>query len=104
MNRKWSLAALFGVVAVSIVFGMIVGGRLNAPAVLHAAPPAASAAFPAATSAPERTISLPDFSEIATDTLPAVVGVQNTTVDKSGDADGEEESGPDDPIFRFFFG
>ena len=55
MSRKSSVAALLGVVAVSIVFGMIVGGRLNAPAVLHAAPPAATAAFPAATLSPERT-------------------------------------------------
>ena len=44
--------------------------------------------FPAATSTPSRTIELPDFSEIAEDTLPAVVGVQNTTVDKSTDAQG----------------
>jgi len=105
MSRKSSLAALLGVVAVSIVFGMIMGGRLNAPAVMHAAPKAATAAFPAATSASTRTIALPDFSEIASDALPAVVGVQNTTVDKNGDgqAEGDGES-PDDPLFRFFFG
>jgi serine protease Do len=105
MSRKSSVAALLGVVAVSIVFGMIVGGRLNAPAVMHAAPAATTAAFPAATVAPERTIALPDFSEIASDTLPAVVGVQNTTVDRNGDADIEEdEETPDDPLRRFFFG
>jgi serine protease Do len=97
--------ALLGVVAVSIVFGMIAGGRLNAPAVMHAAPKAATAAFPVATLAPERTIVLPDFSEVASDSLPAVVGVQNTTVDKDGDgqAEGDRER-PDDPFFRFFFG
>ncbi len=105
MSRKSSVLALLGVVAVSIVFGMIVGGRLNAPAVMHAAPVAATAAFPAATSAAERTVSLPDFSEIAADTLPAVVGVQNTTVDRGGDAEAEgENEGQDDPMFRFFFG
>jgi serine protease Do len=105
MSRKSSVLALLGVVAVSIVFGMIVGGRLNAPAVMHAAPAAAKATFPAATSAPERTVSLPDFSEIAADTLPAVVGVQNTMVDRSGDAEAEGEDGnQDDPMFRFFFG
>ena len=65
MSRKSSLLALLGVVAVSIVFGMLVGGRLNAPAVMHAAPTAATAAFPAASSAPDRTVSVPDFSEIA---------------------------------------
>jgi serine protease Do len=105
MSRQSNVAALLGVVAVSIVFGMIVGGRLNAPTVMHAAPPAATAAFPAATLAPERTVALPDFSEIASDTLPAVVGVQNTTVDKTGEGDAEgDESTPDDQLFRFFFG
>jgi serine protease Do len=105
MNRKSSVVALLGVVAVSVIFGMIVGGRLNAPAVMLAAPAAATAAFPAATSAPERTIALPDFSEIATDTLPAVVGVQNTTVDKNGDSDAEGDDGTqDDPLRQFFFG
>ena len=105
MNRKSSVVVLLGVVAVSIIFGMIVGGRLNAPAVMHAAPKTATVAFPAATSAPERTVSLPDFSEIASDTLPAVVGVQNTTVDKSGAGDAEgEDDGQDDPLRQFFFG
>src|SRR5580765_8535392 len=101
MSRKSTLAALLGVVAVSIVFGMIVGGRLNAPAVMHAAAPTATA-FPAATAAPGRTVALPDFSEIAADTLPAVVGVQNTTVDKNGDpnAEGDDEN-PDEQMFRF---
>jgi serine protease Do len=99
--------ALLGVVAVSIIFGMIVGGRLNAPAVMHAAPKTATAAFPAATSAPERTVTLPDFSEIAADTLPAVVGVQNTAIDRSGDsgAEGDDETQQDDdPLRQFFFG
>jgi len=104
MSRKSSVVALLGVVAVSIVFGMILGGRLNAPAVMHAAPAVATAAFPAATSAPERTVSLPDFSEIASDTLPAVVGVQSTTVDKNGDSDEGGNESPEDPLFRFFFG
>ena len=105
MSRKSSLAALLGVVGVSIVFGMIVGGRLNAPAVMLAAPKSGSATFPAATSSPERTVAVPDFSEIASQALPAVVGVQNTSVDKNGDdsteSDGETQ---EDPLFRFFFG
>ena len=104
MNRKASLAAMLGVVAVSIVFGMILGGRLNAPAVMHAASLAEASTFPAATSKPQRTIALPDFSEIAQDTLPAVVGVQNTTVDKNGDDGGDEDSEGGDDLFRFFFG
>jgi serine protease Do len=106
MNRKSTFAALLGVVAISVVFGMIVGGRLNAPAIMHAAAPSTSA-FPAAASTSDRTIALPDFSEIATETLPAVVGVQNTTVDKGGDPDAngdDEGESPDDQLFRFFFG
>ena len=105
MSRKSTVLALLGVVAVSIVFGMIVGGRLNAPAVMHAAPAATTAAFPAASSAPERTVSVPDFSEIASDTLPAVVGVQNTSFDKNDDDQAEGDDGSqDDPLRQFFFG
>ena len=107
MSRQSTVVALLGVVAVSIVFGMLVGGRLNAPAAMHAAPAksAATALFPAATSVPERTVTLPDFSEIASDTLPAVVGVQNTTVDKNGDPDADaDDEYPDNPLRQFFFG
>ena len=114
MNRKASFAALLGVVAVSIIFGMILGGRLNAPAVMEAAsstPAGTPAAFAAASGSAGHTIALPDFSEIASETLPAVVGVQNTTVDKKGVPDDEnrddsqDPSGPnDDPFYRFFFG
>jgi len=106
MSRRSSIAALLGVVAVSIVFGMIVGGRLNAPAVMHAAAPGTTV-FAAATSAPARTVALPDFSEIASDLMPAVVGVQNTTIDKAGQSDGDgdgEDGVPEDQLFKFFFG
>ncbi|HEX4824661.1 MAG TPA: Do family serine endopeptidase [Candidatus Polarisedimenticolaceae bacterium] len=112
MNRKSSFAALLAVVGASIVFGMVLGGKLNAPPAIKAASAtqgAAPAAFAAATG-PTHTIALPDFSEIAASTLPAVVGVQNTTVDKKGvpdeggDDDGSGNGDPDDPIFRFFFG
>ena len=37
MDRKYSFAVLLVVVAVSVVFGMILGGRLNAPATMLAA-------------------------------------------------------------------
>lgn len=107
MSRKASFAALLGVVAVSIVFGMIVGGRLNAPAVMYAAPSHSPVAFPAASASAVHPVAFPDFSEIASDTLPAVVGVQNTTVDKKGDPDSDAEGdsdSQDDPFFRFFFG
>ena len=76
MNRKASFAALLAVVGVSIIFGMILGGRLNAPDVMKAASsvPATPAAF-ATPSNSGHGLALPDFSDIASETLPAVVGV-----------------------------
>ena len=38
MNRTYSFLTLLAVVAASIVFGMIVGGQVNAPKVAFAAP------------------------------------------------------------------
>jgi serine protease Do len=108
MNRKASFAALLGVVAVSIVFGMIVGGRLNAPPVMHAARETAAASiFPAASGPSGAGIAGPDFASIAESTIPAVVGVQNTAVNKDGgDDQGDDDQGNqqpfDDPMFRFF--
>jgi len=110
MNRKASFAALLAVVAVSIVFGMILGGKLNAPPVVHAARETAVApAFPAAVDAGAPTVALPDFSDIAEAATPAVVGVQNTSYqqgDEQESAGGDDESSPDseDPFYRFFFG
>jgi serine protease Do len=107
MNRKASFAALLGVVAVSIVFGMIVGGRLNAPPVMHAARETAAGIFPAASGPSGAGIAGPDFASIAESTIPAVVGVQNTAVNKNaGDDQGDDDQGNDqpfdDPMFRFF--
>jgi len=108
MNRKASFAALLAVVAVSIVFGMILGGRLNAPPVVHAArQTAAPAAFPAAADTGPATIALPDFSDIAEAATPAVVGVQNTSYQRGDEEETrgqDDESAPDDPFYRFFFG
>jgi serine protease Do len=105
MNRKAGFVALLGVVAVSIIFGMILGGRLNAPPVVHAAKQTAvPAAFPVAADTGTASVMLPDFSDIAEGATPAVVGVQNTSYQRPGQ-DTEEEEGPqlDDPLYRFFF-
>jgi len=108
MNRKASFAALLGVVAVSIIFGMVIVGRLNAPPVMHAARDTArGGVFPAVSGASPGIVGLPDFAEIAENTLPAVVGVQNTSVRKEGDddqGDQDQNAVPDDPMFKFFFG
>src|SRR5262252_9016914 len=108
MNRKASFAALLGVVAVSIVFGMIVGGRLNAPRVMHAARETVSGgAFPAASGPGGIGVTAPDFSTIAEATIPAVVGVQNTSVNKNGGDDTEDDDPGgmqpfDGPMYKFF--
>ena len=107
MNRKAGFVALLGVVAVSIIFGMILGGRLNAPPVVHAAKETAvPAAFPVAADTGAATVVLPDFSDIAEGATPAVVGVQNTSYQRPDDDTAQEDEGPqlDDPLYRFFFG
>src|SRR5262245_11842863 len=110
MNRKASFAALLAVVAVSIIFGMVLGGRLNTPPVVHAArQTAVPAAFPATSDTSSGTVTLPDFSDIAEAATPAVVGVQNTSYqrgDEEDSAGGDDESSPspDEPSYRFFFG
>jgi serine protease Do len=97
MEKKYSFAALLAVISVSIVFGMVLGGRLNAPQGMFAAgsgivlaqnPLVGPGAAPA------------DFADIAEAAIPAVVSVTNTTVAKNEDV----QAGPDDPFFYWFFG
>ena len=104
MNRKASFAALLAVVSISIIFGMILGGQLNAPKVVHAAKETAvPAAFPVAADTSAPNVMLPDFSDIAEGATPAVVGVQNTSYQRDDEADDPREA-PDeeDPFYRFF--
>ncbi len=97
MEKKYSFAALLAVIAISIVFGMVLGGRLNAPQGMFAARPGIVLAQnplvgPGAAPA--------DFADIAEAAIPAVVSVTNTSVAKNE----EEQGGPDDPFFYWFFG
>jgi len=98
MEKKYSFAALLAVIAISIVFGMVLGGRLNAPQGMFAArsgivlaqnPLVGPGAAPA------------DFADIAEAAIPAVVSVTNTSVAKN---DEEQNGTPDDPFFYWFFG
>src|SRR5262245_27629720 len=98
MEKKYSFAALLAVIAISIVFGMVLVGRLNAPQGLFAAregivlaqnPLVGPGAAPA------------DFADIAEAAIPAVVSVTNTSVAKN---EGEQGGTPDDPFFYWFFG
>jgi len=92
MDRKYSFAVLLVVVAASVVFGMILGGRLNAPATMLAATDTAWLEKP-----PEATLT----ADIAEKALPAVVGVQNTSIQKL--PQGGQDPHHSDPFFRWFY-
>jgi len=100
MDRKYSFAVLLVVVAVSVVFGMILGGRLNAPATMLAATDTAWLEKPQEATL-TRSAPGPSFADIAEEALPAVVGVQNTSIQKAT----QEGENPhqSDPLFRWFF-
>ncbi len=103
MKRSYGFLTLLGVVAVSIVFGMIVGGKLNAPRVVLAAPerPAGrTAAGPAVALAPALAGSRGDFADIVEAVSPAVVGVTNSLSRGEG---GDDSSMPEDLFHRWFF-
>lgn len=102
MNRRLGFAALLAVVGVSIVFGMIVGGKLNAPSVMQAARDT-GAVFAQAPSGPGGTSRSPNFADIAEDVNDAVVSVTNTSVRKS-QGDDMHDQYRNDPFFRWFFG
>ncbi len=104
MSRKSSFAWMLAVVGVSIVFGMVIGGKLNAPRVMFAAPPAAPASAAAPASLPAPAAGAVDFADVVEASIPAVVQIVSTSVRKpdSGGAD-PREMFRDDPFFRFFF-
>ena len=99
-SRKTSFLALLFVIGASIVFGMVVGGRLNAPRVALAAGDTSWLDKPTPVSATFNTRPT-DFADIVEQAVPAVVAVRNITILKGGD---DEGSGPQDELFRFFFG
>lgn len=88
MNRTYSFLTLLAVVAGSIVFGMIVGGQVNAPKVAFAAPvatgvvPALDDGAPHRPMAPAMAVDAGrlDFADVAETALPAVVSITNTRV------------------------
>jgi serine protease Do len=100
MDRKYSFAVLLVVVAVSVVFGMILGGRLNAPATMLAATDTGwlQKLEPASLTPDPLGVS---FADIAEEAIPAVVGVQNTSIQKAP----QEGADPhhNDPFYRWFF-
>ncbi|HEX6852255.1 MAG TPA: trypsin-like peptidase domain-containing protein [Candidatus Polarisedimenticolaceae bacterium] len=107
MKTRYTFAAVLAVMGVSIVFGMVLGGWLNAPRTALAAPALASGAFPVAAASTGSPATAADWADIAERSIPAVMSVTNTSVRRpSNEADAEgDDGGPlDDPFYRFFFG
>jgi serine protease Do len=104
MNRKWTFPLLLAVVGVSIVCGMILGGRLNAPQIALAARDVPTVGLaPAAQAAPASPVA--DFADIVEKSIPAVVGITSTSVKKAGSPEDDPHGAlRDDPFYQFFFG
>lgn len=97
-NRTPGLFPLLAVIGISIVFGMILGGKLGAPPVMLAAPPGSALEFAPAVHTGGGAASFADIVERA---LPAVVSVTSTS---RGGGDREDRDGRffSDPFFRWF--
>jgi serine protease Do len=102
-NPKFGFASLLAVIGISIVFGMLLGGRLNAPQVTFAAPTGGVVRLvPAVTGA-----GTTSFADIVERAMPAVVRVRSMDLPgEEGEAEGEEEEqgSPEEWFFRRFFG
>jgi serine protease Do len=101
MNSKaFGFVSLLAVIGASIVFGMFIGGKLNAPQIALASqrsttPPLELA--PAATSAgPTQS-----FADVVERSIPAIVSVTSSTVREGGD---EEAPQTPEDLWRRFFG
>lgn len=98
-HRAFGFAALLGVIGLSIVFGMILGGRLNAPHLMLAAPGSAGGLHlaPMTTATP----AVPNFADVVEASLPAVVSITSTQVRQVQ----QNRARPRTPeeFFRFWF-
>ena len=85
MNRTYSLVTILAVVGISVVFGMVLGGKLNAPDVALAA--SRTSALSIDDDSPVRPVAPAmapagrmDFADVAETALAAVVSITNTQV------------------------
>ncbi|HXV77993.1 MAG TPA: trypsin-like peptidase domain-containing protein [Candidatus Polarisedimenticolaceae bacterium] len=105
-SRTFGFVSLMAVIGVSIVFGMILGGKLNAPQVSFAAPPGA----PPVDLAPAVTGlgGLVDFADVVERAMPAVVSVRSAELpgesraEDDPEPDAPRQRGPEEWFFRFF--
>ncbi len=99
-NRAFGFGALLAVIGVSIVFGMILGGKLNPPPVMLAAPSGSTLQLaPPVNSGGHST----NFADIVERSLPAVVSVTSTARGSDQDDDRQRQF-LEDPFFRRWFG
>jgi serine protease Do len=99
INKGIGFVSLLAVIGVSIVFGMLIGGRLNAPQPMFASESGHQAAAPAGHAGGAPVI---DFADVVENALPAVVSI---TSQFESEQDQLPQNHPDtDDFFRWFFG
>ena len=100
-NRTAGFASLLAVIGVSIVFGVILGGKLNAPHVVFAAPPESVRPLELALASPTPGLSV-SFADIVERAMPAVVSV--TSLQDAAEEKSERERGRPEDFWQWFFG
>ena len=99
-NRGFQFLSLLAVIGVSIVFGVVVGGWLNAPRVVLAQPVAGGIQLAPAQSG---GTMVGDFADTVEAAMPAVVRVTSSRL-PDGASSGEREPDPERDLWRWFFG
>jgi len=95
--RALGFVSLLAVVGVSIVFGMVIGGKVNAPPVALAA----SASTPPVQLVPATTgAGMTNFADVVETVMPAVVSVTSRHVSEGDDQSNQQRQ----EFFRWFFG
>ncbi len=98
-NRGIGFISLLAVIGVSIVFGMLVGGKLNAPNTMLAAEPTP---LPASAAVQKGTTTAVDFADVVEVALPAVVNI--TSVFAGDDRPRRQRPDNFEEFYRWFFG
>jgi serine protease Do len=95
-NRAVGFASLLAVIGISIVFGMVIGGKLNAPQVVLAA----QTGTPLRLAPASTGLGMTNFADVVEEVMPAVVSVTSRHVrGEEGEIRQERQE-----FFRWFFG
>jgi serine protease Do len=87
MNKGIGFVSLLAVIGVSIVFGMLIGGELNAPQAMFA-----SEAGQKQTAAMQAAVPAVSFADVVENSLPAVVGISSRFKPEPGQPSRQPES------------